>query len=256
MFSLPISGQAAYPDPYESLREFTQQWTQAINDRDSMLLLSCYAAEVAYYTQSSKEAEVVVQGKLAWLAKHPDFKQKIDFDDFSIALTTKEDIFFVEFTKQSITDGKTSIANGILEIRQTNNSFLIIKETDRASIASHAKQQTAIKTPKNRSYESKYFYLRDSIAVGKAYEREQIDLKIYDSLPLTGRLGFYSTSSRSWTNYELESIDKKEGIYTFVIYDAYHSSIGQIKIKLTDSIATVLYSNFDLLEMGHVFQEY
>lgn len=144
LLSMLAVAQDDQESPLPLLRPRVQAWNAALNKADMTALGPLYADQVqAYGTTMSRAA--CMEGKRAWLAKNPGFKQELD--GIFWVCTTPEGIQ-LSFTKTSGLPGKTKTVEAYLVFDR--ETLLILRESDLVTDANLAKKLKAQALPQGQ----------------------------------------------------------------------------------------------------------
>lgn len=195
LLSLLAVAQDDPESPLPLLRPRVQAWNAALNKADITALGPLYADQVqAYGTTMSRAA--CLEGKKAWLAKNPGFKQELGADFW--VCTTPEGIQ-LSFTKTSGLPGKTKSVEAYLVFDR--ETLLILRESDLVTDANLAKKLKAQALPQGQHCFISTGDVFPEIAVPTFYELSY-QLQIADG-KVSGGGSYYSWAMRTMNELKI-----------------------------------------------------
>ncbi len=212
----------------DHVKKLLKEWNAAISANEPEKLGEMYADRVDYYLQNQTRKACVDQ-KASWLAAHPNYKQKITYQEiYFFQDDTTQNLLIAEFDKQCIDQGKTVTIPSFLYFSKFNGEWKIIKETDRATEANRVKKSN-ISTLKPGEYSFFRSYYKDTRDIPN-FAHEVVPfwfgIDITVGKEITGEYDYYSGEMRSITYNLIPAGEIKNGILDLTVIDC--SSLVEI----------------------------
>lgn len=148
---------------YDEVYEQTIAWNKAIDEQDKSALKKVYANHVEAYSVNFSKSNLIKE-KMNWLAKHPNYRQKIEnrFDVFfrkTLVNGEEKIVYGSAFTKVTIENGKEKKYPAELLFKEENGKLKINVETDLISLLNVENQTKGTTLPDGKyNFETHTFY--------------------------------------------------------------------------------------------------